>query len=175
VFINCSDVPALDVNPNSDGASQWDFFNPVFNNQGSGWVGRLNCEQIKIFGGTVTERGGGDGLNLFPRGGVWGTNFEGEQNGDTTACALSGDGSWEFRPTTVQKWGTGLSIGDPDDETKSADDVRFRFEPAANANQDVLVRKDGIRRNWTPLPMAFDYSITNNRTNDEKNPQPWNR
>lgn len=129
------------------GPSQLYFFNPFFQSDGAGHAADLESQQVGIFGGTVNNQNGGQGLKLGYRGAVWATNFEG--TGGARGATLYGAGPWHFFPATCSRWETGLSIGDPDTPGAGAADIRFAFD-SINNTQDVLVQSGGQRNGWRP-------------------------
>jgi hypothetical protein len=98
---------------------------------------------------------------------VWGTNIEGVSTPGTIGAILWGGGPWEFKPATVAKWETGLSIGDPDNLREGSYNVRFAFKGSNNSSEDVLVQGSGQRGGWTPLIEGMD--IRDERGTGDKN------
>lgn len=148
-----------DSNQTAGGPSQLYFFNPFFQSDDAEYAADIESQQIGIFGGTVNNQNGGQGLKLGYRGAVWATNFEG--TGGARGATLYGAGPWHFYPMTCSRWGTGLSIGDPDNPGTGAADVRFAFDSIQNEDQDVLIQSGGQRNNWRAEVLGL--SITDER------------
>lgn len=153
------------------GPSQFYFYNPFLYSDGANYSADVTSQQIGIFGGTIANRGGGEGVRLGYRGSVWATNIEGDTSSGTTGAVLWGGGPWHFHPATCSKWGSGLSVGDPDNKARVASRVRFSFATRGNASQDVIIQDGSQRNNWTP--MIDGLNITDKRlekqSTNEKN------
>jgi len=138
-------------------------------NSESSWCIYTNgVENVRLFGGTLTGYGSGNGAWFKHNACIFGTNIEGAGAGAGIGVRYRGSTSFILEGGYVQSWATGVQIGDPNDKAQDARGWAINADISNNTTDLHIVdggERDGVLLNHGYANATFTV-VDDHRTAD---------